>query len=90
MSLGARIDERVVRLLDLAPLGGSQRPVVPLHLVDVDSAVVDGNSDVGAPVALAWASSRGPVVASDQHGNDGFDVLARTADQGARHGTNSS
>jgi hypothetical protein len=74
----------------ILPLGGRQRPVVPLHLIDVDPAVVDRHGDVDAPVALARASTRGPLVApAEEHGHDGFDVLTRTADQGARHGTTS-
>ena len=90
VSVGNRLDKRVVRLFDLAPLSRRQRPVIPLHLVDVDPAPVNGHEDIDAPVAPSRASTCGPLVApAEQDGHDGFDVLTRTADQGAGHGTTS-
>ncbi len=89
--VGHRLYERVVGLLDLAPLARGQRPVVALHLVDVDAAVVQRHEHVDTAVANAGPAPRRPLVLpAQQHRHDRFHVLAGTTDQRAGHGTTSA
>jgi len=89
-ALAAGPGQRLVRLADLRPLARGQRAVVPLHLVHVQAAIVCRHHHVDATVALpCTAPGRADVASAQQHGDDGFHVLAGPTDQRAWHAATS-